>query len=181
MNVLNCNITYKAEKCRQIIINHLLEDYSKGEEFAKILREQYYSWVYYSGVRNTGYMSNDVFNNKNSSFTEDHYLSPRLVISAIIENNIALLYNKELFYEVFNMSREIIKVTKTQNNDVRFANKNNERVIKELTVDKYDKFGPWWNVDSVRKKVISCSKEFPLKESIPDWFTEHEKKYLPKR
>lgn len=180
MNILTSNIVYKAEKCRQIILNHLYEDYFKSSEFAKIVRDEYYHWVYYSGTKTNGYVSNDVFLNKatsKKSSTKDHYLSPRIVISSIIENNVHILHDKDSFCEVFNLCRDVVGVTREQNDGVRFINKNNRKIVNELTINKYDKYGPWWQVDS-RKKVLGRSDEFPFKNKIPEWFTEYEKKLL---
>lgn len=178
MATSSCTVAYKAEKCRQIIINNLYEDYAKGNEYAKMVRDEYYHWVYYSGFKTNGYMSNDVFMNKTS--TDDHYMSPRMVISAIIENNIHILYDKELFCDAFNLCRDVVRVTRSQNNEVKFINKNNEKIINELTINKYDKYGPWWQVNS-QKKILSKSEEFPLKKNVPEWFTEYEKRFLVNR
>ena len=180
MNVINNNISTKAELCRQIIVTFLYEKYITNDEYKKITRDEYYHWVYYSGLKNSGYQSNDVFTNNGPS-TEDHYLSPRMMISAIIENKTSVLFDKDLFCEMFQLSREVVKVSQNQNNLVKFVNKNNKVYITDLTIDKYDKFGPWWLVDSIgKKKIISESQEFPLKHKIPDWFTEHEKTILIK-
>lgn len=177
MNPIYNSVAYKAEKCRQIIINNLFEDYFKADECKKLVRDEFYHWVYYSGFKTNGYMSNEVF--KKAAATDDHYMSPRMVISAICEINKSVLFDKDMFLEAFQLSRDVVKVSKNQNNLVKFVNKNNKIVINELTINKYDKFGPWWQVDS-KKKVLSSSPEFPLKHKIPDWFTEYERKFLIK-
>jgi len=71
MNIVYNSIAYKAEKCRQIIINNLFDDYFKADECKKLVRDEFYQWVYYSGTKVNGYMSNDVFNK--APATEDHY------------------------------------------------------------------------------------------------------------
>ncbi len=78
MNVINNNISTKAELCRQIIVTFLYEKYITNDEYKKITRDEYYHWVYYSGLKNSGYQSNDVFTNNGPS-TEDHYLTILLV------------------------------------------------------------------------------------------------------
>lgn len=178
MNILYNSIAYKAEKCRQMIINNLYDDYFKSDECKKFLRDHFYTWVYYSGYKVNGYMSNDVFLNT-APATADHYLSPRMVISAIVEINKSVLFDKDMFLEAFLLSRDVVKVSKDQNNLVKFVNKNKKILINKLTIDKYDKFGPWWQVDS-KKTILNTSTEFPFKHKIPDWFTEYEKKFLIK-
>ena len=175
MNIIYNSVAFKAEKCRQIIVNNLFEDYFKADECKKLVRDEYYHWVYYSGFKVNGYMSNEVFNK--APATDDHYLSPRMVISAIMEINKSVLFDKDTFLEAFLLSRDVVRVSKNQNNLVKFVNKNKKILINELTIDKYDKFGPWWQVDS-KKRVLSSSQEFPLKHKIPDWFTEYERKFL---
>jgi hypothetical protein len=100
-----------------------------------------------------------------------------MVISAIVEVNKSVLFDKDMFLEAFLLSRDVVRVSKNQNNLVKFVNKNKKILINQLTIDKYDKFGPWWQVDS-KKRVLSSSQEFPLKHKIPDWFTEYERKFL---
>lgn len=181
MNIIVNNLSERIELCRQILVTHFYEKYITDDEFKKDTRDQYYHCVYYSGLKNSGYVSNDVFKNEGSS-TDDHYLSPRLMISAIIENHTQTLFDKDAFSEYFELCREVVKVTKNQNNAVKFVNKDNKILINELTINKYDKFSPWWEIDTLgnKKKVMSHHKEFPLKHKIPEWFTEHEKKFLIK-
>lgn len=167
-----------SELTREVILTCYIKKYNKDPLYRKSVRNFFYDQVYRSSTVYTGYVSNDVFVKRENS-TKDHFLCPRLMISAIVEQKQDLLYDKEEFFKIFDLCTNTICVLKSQNNDVKYDNVDNIITVKQLTIDKYDKYGPWWKLGS-RKHILGTYTEFPLKDKIPKWFTKYEKKLLVK-
>ena len=171
------DLNFRAEKCRQIIINNLIDDYDVSEYHKQILREEFYHWIYFSSEFYDGIMSNAAFDMKDKSkCTNDHFMTPRLFISAMCENKREILYDSEQFKNMFCLCTTVVKVSPKQNNSVRYKNLNGKIIVSEPILEKYDKLGPWWKVRN--KKILGSYTEFPLKNKIPDWFVDYEKKFV---
>jgi len=115
--------------------------------------------------------------------TPDHWTCPRLVARAIMEANQWILDDFEEFKKIFRWCQSTIRVTSAQNNQVKYINEGDGVIyVKELTIDKYDKlFSSDAEEDSDYDKWHDgegWSNEFPLKHTIPEWFTEFEKTLL---
>ena len=89
----------------------------------------------------------------------------------------------EEFKKIFRWCQSTIRVTSAQNNQVKYINEGDGAIyVKELTIDKYDKlFSSGDEEDGDYDKWHDgegWSNEFPLKHTIPEWFTEFEKTLL---
>ena len=94
------------------------------------------------------------------------------MIASILNCRPKILNDAVKFREILQLCSQTIKITKKQNNDVKFKNDDNKLIVKSLTIKKYDEFGPWWDNQS------NYFDTFPLKDNIPDFFTEFEKSLL---
>ena len=101
-------------------------------------------------------------------------MAPRLLIRALIENERDILYDEKEFLKIFTLCTQTVKVTKKQNNIVRFKNDDDSIIVSELTINKYDKFATWWDNES------NDFDEFPLKNTVPDFLTKFETSNLKK-
>ena len=136
---------------------------------------QFYQSVYKTSKTNTGYRSNDAFSkHTDEGVTDDHYLAPRLLIRALMENERDILYDEKEFLKIFTLCTQTVKVTKKQNNIVKFKKDSADVIVSELTINKYDKFATWWDNEN------NDFDEFPLKNIVPKFFTKFEESRLKK-
>ena len=101
-------------------------------------------------------------------------MAPRLLIRALLENERDILYDEKEFLKIFTLCTQTVKITKKQNNLVKYKYHNDDLIVSELTINKYDKFATWWNCDN------NDFDEFPLKHTVPKFFTKFEKSKLKK-
>ena len=164
-----------SSKTRNTIINEMLPDYDVCSHTRNICVNWFYQAVYSVAKTKTGYRSNDAFSkDTDGGVTDDHYLAPRLLIRALIENERDILYDEKEFLKIFTLCTQTVRITKKQNNLVRYKSHKDGIIISELTEDKYDKFATWWDSES------NHFDEFPLKKTVPAFFTEFEKSKLKK-
>ena len=136
---------------------------------------QFYQSVYATTRTKSKYRSNNAFSNDtDEGVTDDHYLAPRLLIRALLENERDILYDEKEFLKIFTLCTQTVKVTKKQNNIVKFKKDNADVIVSELTINKYDKFASWWDNNN------NDFDEFPLKNTVPKFFTKFEKSRLKK-
>jgi len=154
---------------RDSILNCLTE-YDTNLTVRKYIHNIFYQEVFRDSNKKSKFRSNDVFSNKN--VTHDHYLSPRVLIRALLETEREIVQDETEFEKIFNLSKETVKVTKEQNNSVKVKNDGDDLIISELTINKYDKFAPWWDDEN------NDFDEFPLKERVPKFLTKFEKSKL---
>lgn len=164
------DIDIKSELVRKSILNEFLPTYYKCDVTRKMTHDFYYEVAFRNYVGASKYKSNDAFLGEQT--TDDHFLSPRLMIASILNCRPKILNDAVKFREILQLCSQTIKITKKQNNDVKFKNDDNKLIVKSLTIKKYDEFGPWWDNQS------NYFDTFPLKDNIPDFFTEFERSLL---
>ena len=166
-----------AEMCRLTLTKVLIKEYHKSTEHSIYVRTVFYQQVRAAGDKNTGWISNQAFSNLKEQIrpTLDHFVTPRLMISALIEEHPEIIQNKIEFKKIFELCRNVVGVTKNENSSLRY-NKDDDGtiVIKDCTAEKYNKIGHWWIVKN--NKIAADSVEFPLLNTIPTWFLNWEQK-----
>jgi hypothetical protein len=164
-----------STKTRNTIINEMLPTYDVCSHTRNLCVNWFYQAVFSVTKTKTGYRSNDAFSKDTDvGVTDDHYLAPRLLIRALIENERDILYDEKEFLKIFTLCTQTVTVTKKQNNIVRFKNDDDSIIVSELTINKYDKFATWWDNES------NDFDEFPLKNTVPDFLTKFETSNLKK-
>lgn len=154
--------------------------WNKGSDY-----QVYYSTQFYSAVRQAGNIRTPYVTLKATELkkpTPDHCFAPRLVFRAAMDQCPELLLDRESFYHLCEFSRYVVGVTKQENDMVKY--KHNDvglPLIRQLTRDKYDQFawtekGRGLLQEKVKNKLVNSP--FPLKDIIPDWFTEFEMKCM---
>jgi hypothetical protein len=172
--ISNPRIISDATDVRETIINRI-HRYDTSTITQDFVCNLFYQTVYATKRVKSEYRSNDAFSNKSDEgVTDDHYLAPRLLIRALIENERDILYDEKEFLKLFALCSQTVKVTKKQNNQVRYKYYNNNLIVSELTIHKYDKFSTWWDSNN------GDFDEFPLKHTVPEFFTKFEKSKLKK-
>jgi len=172
--ISDVRIISDATDTRETIINRI-DRYDTSSVTQDFVCNLFYQTVYATKRIKSEYRSNDAFsNNSNESVTDDHYLAPRLLIRALIENERDILYDEKEFLKIFVTCTQTVKVTKKQNNQVKYKYHNNNLIVSELTINKYDKFSTWWDCKN------NDFEEFPLKYTVPEFFTKFEKSKLKK-
>ena len=172
--ISDAKIISDATDTREIIIG-IIARYDTNNYTQNFVCNLFYQTVYATTKTKSEYRSNDAFSkDPNVGVTDDHYLAPRLLIRALIQNERDILYDEKEFLKIFVTCTQTVKVTKKQNNQVKYKydNNNNNLIVSELTIDKYDKFATWW--DSKNNDF----EEFPLKYTVPEFFTKFEKSKL---
>lgn len=164
-------ITSKSELTRHCIVNTFLSTYHTCRNSHKMTQDIFYEAVFRNYIGKSKYQSNDAFSDEYGN-TDDHYLSPRLMIAALITVRKDILFDPVEFANIFTLCSETIRITKDQNNLVKYKTENNKKSIKKLTIEKYNNFGPWWDNNT------NCFDDFPLASKVPDFFTEYEKTLL---
>lgn len=175
-NILNIDskIVSDATDIRETIISRLPR-YDLYTNTQVWVCNQFYQSVFGTKTTKSEYRSNDAFSkDANEGVTDDHYLAPRLLIRALIENERDILYDEKEFLKIFLLCTKTVRVTKKQNNLVRFKNHKDDVIVTELTINKYDKFATWWDDKN------NDYDEFPLKLHVPKFLTKFEKTKLKK-
>ena len=171
---LDFRIISDATDTRETIINRI-DRYESSSVTQDFVCNLFYQTVYATKRTKSEYRSNDAFSNKSDEgVTDDHYLAPRLLIRALLENERDILYDEKEFLKIFTLCTQTVKITKKQNNLVKYKYHNDDLIVSELTINKYDKFATWWNCDN------NDFDEFPLKHTVPKFFTKFEKSKLKK-
>lgn len=167
-----------AEKCRSIMIS-IMDDYGKSTEDDRYIRNTFYYQIVQSYTKNTKWISKNAFQTRKEKHpTLDHFITPRLVISALIEERPDILHDETEFKNIFELCTSVVSVTSKENTDLRYELKNGKIVIKECTEKKYNKLGAWFLLKN--NKILDRSINFPLLEKIPSWFLDWEKKLTVK-
>lgn len=169
------NIDY-SELCREHITGILLKHYHKSKDNKIYVRNMFYSHITYAKEINTKWISNRAYlNRKEKRPTLDHFITPRLMITALIEERPDILQDKIEFKKIFELCRSVVGVTPHENSSLRYDKDDDGTiVIKECTAEKYNKLGHWWIVKN--NKIEADSVEFPLLDMIPTWFLNWEQK-----
>ena len=164
-----------SSKTRNTIINEMLPTYDVCSHTRNLCVNWFYQAVFSVTKTKTGYRSNDAFSKDTDvGVTDDHYLAPRLLIRALIENERDILYDEKEFLKIFTLCTQTVRITKKQNNLIKYKYQKNNVIVSELTINKYDKFATWWDNES------NDFEEFPLKKTVPKFFTKFEKSKLKK-
>jgi len=171
--ISDARIISNATNTRKTIIG-LIDTYDTCTDTQDYVCNIFYQTVF-ATKKIKNYRSNDAFsNNSNERVTDDHYLAPRLLIRALIEIQRDILYDEKEFLKIFTLCTQTVKVTTKQNDQVKYKYHNKKLVVSELTINKYDKFATWWDNKN------NYFDEFPLKNTVPKFFTEFEKTKLKK-
>lgn len=121
----------------------------------------------------TGYQSRDAFLNATDS-TADHFLAARLVYRAMMDQCPEINSDYTQFSKLVETCRNTVRVTSAQNSgSIKFRMEGARPVINMLTIDKYDGWG-WYKTGT----GFLTSREFPLKNLVPEWLTEFERKWV---
>lgn len=170
----NDKININSELIRKAILS-TLSKYNKCIFTQNLICEWFYQTVFKTVHVKSLYSSDEAFFEKSSvNLTDDHYLAPRLLVRALIENERDIIFDKKEFLNIFLLCCETVRITKKQNNYVRYRHLNGEILISELTIHKYDKYATWWD------EYDDEYDEFPLKGKVPKFFTKYEKSKLKK-
>ena len=171
---VDSKIISDATDTRETIISRI-HRYDTSLDTQKFVCNVFYQTVFATKTTKSEYRSNDAFSkDTDEGVTDDHYLAPRLLIRALLENERDILYDEKEFLKIFTLCTQTIRITKKQNNLVKYKKDNADVIVSELTEDKYDKFATWWDSES------NHFDEFPLKKTVPAFFTEFEKSKLKK-
>ena len=109
---------------------------------------------------------------KVSKPTADHPFSARVAHRAIMNANLWMLDNFDVFKKEFYKLMQKINMTKKENSGVKIGSDNNGDVkIPKFLTERYEKVEKWYD----KKKGI-WSVGFPLE--IPEWYANYEKSKL---
>jgi hypothetical protein len=112
---------------------------------------------------------------RSQTVTHDHWLAPRLVLRALMEERPEVLLDADEFYAIVDLCCSTVGVTSSQNSQVKFkANKLGLPIVRKLTRDKYDGF-TWLHKTT---GLVDRARGFPLKHRIPEWVTAFEMKCM---
>ena len=110
---------------------------------------------------------------KVSKPTADHPFSARVAHRAIMNANLWMLDNFDVFKKEFYKLMQKINMTSKENSGVKIGSDNNGDVkIPKFLTERYEKVEKWYD----KKKGI-WSVGFPLE--IPEWYANYEKSKLP--
>lgn len=173
--VTELKIKTNSSLIREVIVS-VLAKYDRCILTQSLVCEWFYQTVYKTVSIRSLYRSDDAFDefDKSLIYTDDHYLAPRLLIRAMIQNERDIIFDDREFFKIFKLSCETVRVTKKQNSDVRYKCVNDDIIVPELTIDKYDKYSTWWD------EYDDEYDEFPLKHKIPKFYTKYERSKLKK-
>jgi hypothetical protein len=135
----------------------------------------FYQYIRELGTDRTPYQTLEAAHTK--EVTHDHWLAPRLVLRALMEECPEILLDRDEFYNVIDLCCSTVGVTSAQNLLVKFKpnpNKFGLPIVRSLTRDKYDAF-TWTHK---KTGLLQHKNVFPLKHLIPDWFTAFEQKCM---
>jgi len=186
MAILSIVFMHKTTTVTPIVRD--LETYSTIYKFALMgaaewdnpKQRELYTNVFYQCIRTlrkdrTPYQTLDAAHA--GKVTHDHWLAPRLVLRALMEECPEMLLDRDEFYKVIDLCCSTVGVTAAQNLLVRFKSNRNKfglPIVRFLTRDKYDAFT--WTHN--KTGLLPHKHVFPLKHLIPDWFTAFEKKCM---
>jgi hypothetical protein len=151
-----------------------------GKEYRQFYAGLFYQCVCAAGLRKTPYQT--LAAAQRLPATDDHCFSPRLVFRAAMDQCPEIIADRDAFYDLIDLCRITVRVTKKQNIDVKFDDVDfGLPVVRALTRDKYDNFG--WVAKKCgllqeKKDGKLVNSPFPLKQLIPDWFTVFEQKCM---
>jgi hypothetical protein len=152
------------------------DEWDLGKEYRQFYSGLFYQNVCGAGLRKTPYQT--LAAAQGAPATDDHCFSPRLVFRAAMDQCPEIIADRDKFYNLIDLCRITVRVTKKQNNEVKFTDSDfGFPIVRKLTRDKYDSFG--W-VDKKRgllqekKDGKLVNSPFPLKHLIPNWFTAFE-------
>jgi len=158
------------------------KEWADGEHVRTYFSAVFYQHIYGMKHNFSGYISRDAMEGNKKSNTRDHFLSPRLVFRAMMDQARELLYNFEEFDKVVQLCQTTIETTRDQNNGaIKFSMDGTIPRINALTIEKYDNWG-WYKqgqgflTEYVNGQLIP--QKFPLKHLVPDWLTDYELKYV---
>lgn len=171
------NTNWQEEQIRSIwydinnprIINIIENCLASGENIPPWISHKFYDAVVRMKPLDTKWQTFDAVGSKG---TLDHFISPRLLFRAAVDESMKYITNYSLFKEMIYTCLKVIKTTSEQNQQVKYENRNNEIIVNELTIYKYDTFG-FYN-----EETNTSSDEFPLKEFIPNYLTKYEEKHM---
>lgn len=156
------------------------EEWHLGKDYRQFYAALFYQSVCAAGLRKTSYQS--LAAAQRQPATDDHCFSPRLVFRAVMDQCPEVIADRDEFYNLIDLCRITVRVSKKQNIDVKFIDTDFELpIVRALTCNKYDRFG--W----VEKKCGLLQEKqngklvnspFPLKHLIPNWFTAFEQKCM---
>lgn len=173
---------YKLQKLFKYI-QDAANEWDDGEHVRTYFSALFYQHIYGMKRHFSGYTSRDAIIGPERGNTEDHFLSPRLVFRALMDQCPDLLHDFNQFADLVRLCQTTIRITKDQNNsfDIKFRMRGEVPVIKKLTVEKYDMWG--WHQDGkgflteyVDERLVP--QKFPLKHLVPNWLTTFEEKYV---
>ena len=171
---MDSKIISDATDTRETIISRI-HRYDTSVDTQNFVCNVFYQTVFATKTTKSEYRSNDAFSkDTDEGVTDDHYLAPRLLIRALIENERDILYDEKEFLKIFTLCTQTVRITKKQNNLIKYKYQKNNVIVSELTINKYDKFATWWDNES------NDFDEFPLKKTVPKFFTKFEKSKLKK-
>lgn len=181
-NIMSLPIDYYAEMCRNILLSHMIKDYGISEDHNRYVRDFFYEQIVHSKKNNTYWHSKKAYQNQisdsnNKQTTLDHFITPRLMVSALIEERPDIIENKIEFKKIFELCTHVVRVTKEENSSLRFDTKKfGTIVVLESTEIKYNKLGHWYKKNG--KAKFEYSVNFPLLNMIPTWFLDWERRLI---
>jgi hypothetical protein len=156
------------------------EEWHLGNEYRQFYAGFFYQCVCATGLRKTPYQT--LAAAQRQPATDDHCFSPRLVFRAAMDQCPEIIADRDEFYNLVDLCRITVRVTKKQNTEVKFEDAGCRLpIVRELTYNKYDSFG--W-VDKKlgllqeKKNGVLINRPFPLRDLIPEWFTAFEQKCM---
>lgn len=130
------------------------------------LCEKFYHHIGGSGVDDLVWSTMEV----DDKHTDDHIFAPRLYFRALMKYQREVFSDFNLFYPHFLLCRSTVRVTGKQNTDVKYDNNRGRIYVPSLTINKYDTITDGWF-----HPMHGFVDEFPLKDIIPEFFTQFEK------
>ena len=189
----------KWEKGCQLCFNFLngIKDDWHNYDYHEVIiqSDQFYSYVFKCGENFSGLTSKEALHLPTKKRTRDHWLPARIFVRAMMQYQIQILNDYELFKYYFReVCQSTIEITEYQNGIVKFANDKREGMrIKYLSINKYEicedkeacngkgRTGIiFFNTakGSYSENKYEFINGFPLKKLIPEWITEFEKQFL---
>lgn len=165
-NVEHATNNTHARYAREFLLRH--QDEWTTLTNKRIIEDTFYDFVHRAS-KPTGYMSFEVMAYPEYGSSKDHWFNPRILCRAIMDTNLPMLYNEQQFIEIFYTSATTVRVTKPQNQELKRS------VNKQLTIEKYDKYGWYFNNYGV---AAEPGKGFPLKHVVPVFYTTYEQTLL---
>lgn len=144
------------------------------------LSRAYYVWVFGATNIQTDLMTEDLWdgavdeNDNKLKATHDHFTIPQFCGYMILDNPEVFLKDEEVFWEMFNWNRFVIKTTSTQNTALSKYSWKKHNLVKCSIYERYEK-----------EKISLALKGYGILENQtdcfpkpPKGFLETEKKYI---